>query len=195
MTANEMIYIVDKCIKEIDIIKTLNTSTAKGRHAHIILSYLIQYPEIKSIIFYDENRRKYDDRFSYSKEAYSALKNEKIIYPNVKEKFDDGIDYNAPSHKGLYFIGETHFNPYTREEFYWVKIGKAININNRMSSYNTHCPMLWRIDYARGYSNEAYYHNKLRKCCIGLCNHNQEWFLVTRETYLAMCEKGFAYFD
>ena len=64
-----------------------------------------------------------------------------------------------------------------------------------MNQYNTHCPMLWRIDFIREYSKENYYHEQLRKICLNSCNHNKEWFLVDRETYLEMCEKGFAYFD
>ena len=52
--------------------------------------------------------------------------------------FEDGINYEVPAEKGLYFIGETHFNPITDEKYYWVKVGKASNLKNRMKSYNTH---------------------------------------------------------
>jgi hypothetical protein len=112
------------------------------------------------------------------------------------DSFDDGIDYTVPNDSGLYFIGETHFNPITREEFYWVKIGKSNNLAKRMKQYNTCCPMLWRIDFAVGEEEfEEYYHNWLYTKAIATCNHNEEWFLVDRETYLEMCEKGFAYFN
>lgn len=194
-TIEDILRITNLCLEEIETIKNVHTSSVKKKHAENILHLRKQYPEIQAIIFYDSHRRKYDDRFSYSRPAYEALKNGETLYPVKKEKFDDGINYEAPSYKGLYFLGETHFNPITREEFYWVKIGKAVNINNRMSQYNTHCPMLWRIDFTPEYNSENYYHAQLRKHCIGLCNHNQEWFLVTRETYLEMCEKGFAYFN
>ena len=193
-TIEDVLRITELCLKEIDTIKAVQTSFTKKQHAEKILYLRERYPEIQAIIFYDSHRRSYNDRFSYSHSAYDALKNN-VLYPVKKEKFDDGINYDAPSHKGLYFLGETHFNPITHEEFYWVKIGKAVNIRNRMSQYNTHCPMLWRIDFTHEYAKEDYYHTQLKKHCIGLCNHNQEWFLVTRETYLAMCEKGFAYFD
>ncbi len=114
--------------------------------------------------------------------------------------FEDGINYNAPEQAGLYFIGETHFNPFTKEEFYWIKIGLSTNLAKRMKQYNTCCPMLWRIAFKTNLNKcleneEEEYHDKLRKIAIASCNHNEEWFLVDRETYLEMCEKGFSYFD
>ena len=109
--------------------------------------------------------------------------------------FEDGIDYNAPKEKGLYFIGATHFNPFTNEQFYWVKIGKSENLYNRMKSYDSTTAMLWRIDFSKDYDKETEYHNKLLQNCINTCNHNDEWYRVDRETYLAMSEKGFDYFN
>lgn len=117
------------------------------------------------------------------------------------QDFNDGINYNAPEYCGLYFLGETHFNPITREEFYWVKIGKATNIKKRLSDYNTHCPMLYRIDFKKcfsdrvAYQEEAYYQDKIKAVAIATNNHNKEWFLVDRNTYLEMCAKGFSYFN
>lgn len=123
-------------------------------------------------------------------EAMMELPPEKEI-----EDFNDGINYTAPTSKGLYFIGETHFNPFTNEKFYWVKIGKSTNLKKRMNQYNTCCPMLWRIGFSDKYDEEEFYHDWLYEHCEATCNHNEEWFLVNRETYLEMCEKGFAYFD
>ena len=112
-----------------------------------------------------------------------------------KEAFDDGINYDAPNEKGLYFVGETHFNPLTNEKFYWVKIGKATNLKNRMKGYNVSNPMLYRIDFSNEYDKEEEYHVKLMEKAIAKCNHNTEWFLVSEENYLEMCEKGFNYFN
>lgn len=119
------------------------------------------------------------------------------VYPEYDpEEFSDGIDYNYPACSGLYFVGQTHFNPITKEEFYWVKIGKASNIANRMAGYRTSCPMLYHIDYRKGSQKaEKVYHILLKSKSIAKCNHNKEWFMVDRETYLEMCEKGFSYFD
>ena len=115
--------------------------------------------------------------------------------------FDDGINYDAPEYCGLYLIGETHFNPITNETFYWVKEGKANNIKKRLADYNTHCPMLYRIDFKKcfnereAYRVEAQYQAKLKECAIASNNHNKEWFLVDRNTYLEICAKGFNYFN
>ena len=113
----------------------------------------------------------------------------------------DGINYDAPEYCGLYLIGETHFNPITNETFYWIKEGKANNIKKRLADYNTHCPMLYRIDFKKcfsekdAYKMEAYYQEKLKECAIASNNHNKEWFLVDRKTYLEICAQGFNYFN
>ena len=114
--------------------------------------------------------------------------------------FADGINYDAPAEAGLYFLGETHFNPFTHEEFYWVKIGLSTNLKRRMKEYDTHCPMLWRIGYILADNDclereEEWYHDKIKEVGIATCNHNEEWFLVDRNTYLEMCAKGFNYFN
>ena len=95
----------------------------------------------------------------------------------------------------MYFVGETHFNPITDEKFYWVKIGKATNLKQRMQNYNTHNPMLWRVDFSLDYDKEEYYHKRLNEVAIAKCNHNNEWFLVDKTTYLEMSEKGFKFFE
>ena len=110
---------------------------------------------------------------------------------NIVKAFDDGINYDAPDKAGLYFIGETHFNPRTMMLYYWVKIGLSINLRKRMKQYDTHCPMLWRIDFKTDLEfdleiEEEHYHDKLKEIATACCNHNEEWFLVDRETYLAM---------
>lgn len=115
--------------------------------------------------------------------------------PPIKT-YDDGINYNAPNESGLYFIGETHFNPFNDEKFYCVKIGKATNLAKRMKQYDTHNPMLWRIDFAVGAEAlEGHYHNLLAQIAEARCNHNEEWFFVNRMTYFKMCKQGFHFFD
>lgn len=115
---------------------------------------------------------------------------------NIIHSLSDGINYDTPNEPGLYFLGETHFNPITHEEFYCVKIGRASNLRRRLKEYDTHNPMLWRIDYSVDNEEmEHYYHHRLYDVAIATCNHNKEWFFVDRQTYLEMCEKGFSYFD
>ena len=130
---------------------------------------------------------------------YSTFPEELSDFTPPVLEFEDGIDYNAPTYCGLYLVGETHFNPLTKEEFYWIKVGKAKNIANRMSQYNTCCPMLYRIGYLRcrdereAYQMEKLYHDRLANVAIGLCNHNTEWFLMDKQTYLDICAYGFNY--
>ena len=115
--------------------------------------------------------------------------------------FDDGINYDTPAYSGLYLIGSTYFNPITDEKYYWIKVGRANNIDHRMSKYNTCCAMLYRIDYKcindddECKEAEILCHEKLFDVSLATCNHNREWFLVDRETYLEICGKGFSYFN
>ena len=164
-----------------------SSSTGKGFSGRRMDNLMEEYPVLNEY-WERTNARRWVDRFVKIKDVTNLTPDTEI------PDFDDGIDYDAPNAKGLYFIGETHFNPITHEEFYWVKIGKAVNLRNRMRQYNTHCPMLWRIDFSGDYAYENVYHIWLRQHCIAACNHNEEWFMVDRDTYLAMCEKGFAYF-
>lgn len=160
-------------------------SCERTRKFNIAYSLYEIYPEIQEKYLFT-GAYKIADRFILKTKGMTS----------AKHHFNDGINYDVPYYGGLYFIGETHFNPYTKEEFYWVKIGKSSNLAKRMKQYNTCCPMLWRIDFEIDAEElEGHYHNWLYEHCEAICNHNEEWFLVNRETYLEMCEKGFAYFD
>ena len=117
------------------------------------------------------------------------------------EDFEDGIDTSSPEWCGVYLVGATHFNPFTHEEFYWVKNGKAKNIAKRMSQYDTCNPMTFHIDFKKcGSEKEAYlvediYKEKLKTIALNSCAKNDEWFRVSRETYLAICAGGYNYLD
>lgn len=137
--------------------------------------------ELQDKYDYYPKARKYSERF--------------VLKGSQSPIFEDGINYTAPNKKGLYFVGETHFNPFTDEKFYWVKIGRGVNLKNRLRDYDTHNPMLWRIDFSTKFEKEEWYHKKLNEVAIAKCNHNKEWFLVDRTTYLEMCEKGFKFFE
>ena len=153
--------------------------------------------EVKRHWEYHPSKAMYKDRFAIRKQP---LADKLINKPKEKHDFDDGINYDAPDYCGLYFIGETHFNPITNEKFYWVKIGKASNIRERLRKYNTHCPMLYRIDFKKCSNNdvsqlEKGYQAAIKSVALASNNHNKEWFLVDEKTYLTMCDKGFAYFN
>lgn len=138
---------------------------------------------------YDDKAVKYIDKFYQRK--WEAPK----LMP-----FEDGINYDAPEDEGLYFIGMVNANPHTGDLYYWVKIGYSSMLKDRMRNYNTDCPMLWRIGFNTAYGEqsriaEKQYHRMLNKIALASCNHNDEWFLVSRDTYFEMCSKGFSYFD
>ena len=120
-----------------------------------------------------------------------------------------------PHSGGLYLVGNTAFNPHTAEPYYMVKIGMSTNIYNRMRTYASDNPMMFHIDYrtvpAQDYmmlpkyerttamkrdieQYEARYHQEMearRFCHFEYCN---EWYLVSKEVYMEICERGFDYF-
>lgn len=111
--------------------------------------------------------------------------------------------YTATLQKGLYLVSQCLFNPYTDERFYLIKAGKASHMSERMNQYNTYNPMMYHIDYhyVRADADnkvkllEEFCHNQLRH--VAIKNEEiraREWFEVSRETYLEICEKGFAWF-
>lgn len=164
------------------------------------LDYPTRKKHFDSAVFlyacFDEVR----EEFEYCPKEVALAKRFARRDRKILNLFEDGINYAVPREAGLYFIGETHFNPYTKEEFYWVKIGLSTNLAKRMKQYDTHCPMLWRIAFKTNLHKcleieEEYYHDRLKEIAVAGCNHNEEWFLVNRETYLEMCDKGFSYFD
>lgn len=146
------------------------------------------FDALREEFFYDEKACNYSDKFC----------RREWVAPELP-RFEDGINYDAPEEEGLYLIGEVNANPYTEELFYWIKPGYSKNIAERMKQYNTCCPMLWRADFKTDCDNpkqeEKYYHKMMNKIGIAKCNHNEEWFLVDKKTYLKICSKGFSYFD
>lgn len=109
---------------------------------------------------------------------------------NKENPMRDGF----PAEAGIYLIGETHFNPITREELYFLKVGSSINLRDRMKSYRTSNPCLFHIDYLLGHNLEYTYQCELVEVAESLVEGTHEWMKVDRETYLAICEDGFNYF-
>ncbi len=99
---------------------------------------------------------------------------------------------------GIYLIGSTFFNPITKEEFYWVKVGQSIKISERIKGYKTENPMVWEIEFCYlpllwVNTAETLCHEILAEKCSEVVG--SEWFAVSRETYLEICEKKFNWFD
>ena len=169
-------------------IDTENGYPCRKAHLFTAITLYNAFSELQKEFVYNESACFYADKFERRDLASAPL-----------SRFEDGINYDAPEEEGLYLIGEVNANPYTLELFYWVKTGYSKNIAERLKKYDTHCPMLWRADFKTDCCNaradEKYYQKLLNRIGVAKCNHNEEWFLVSRETYLAICEKGFSYFD
>jgi hypothetical protein len=173
------------------MLKAKRTSTRKY-HADIILNLMKMVPELKEYWGYNPNEFHWQDRiFKVGEEKVSKIEVEVFVDQATNLR-------NAPSFEGLYFVGTTHFNPITNEQFFAVKIGLSNNINKRMSQYRTNCAMLYPIGYKQceDYVNqELRYQGKLSRIALFANQNNDEWYFVDRQTYLDLCEKGFDYFD
>lgn len=118
---------------------------------------------------------------------------------DVFENEEDPLRFTPPQKPGLYLVGSTHFNPYTKEEFYLIKVGTSKNICQRMKSYKGVNPLMFHIDYAttEKYPNLTEYdcHTILFSICENRIDGCDEWVKVSRETYLQICEKKFNFFE
>ena len=115
------------------------------------------------------------------------------------ENFANKLRFSAPKESGLYLIGNTIFNPLTDEKFYLVKVGIGSNLKNRMSAYKTHNPLMFHIDFhvATGEwedISEKECHMILLENCISRIERVDEWFIVSKEKYFEICDKGFNFF-
>lgn len=117
-------------------------------------------------------------------------------------KHDDGQTYNdLPYWGGLYLLGMITVDDNDPETLlYWVKPGKASHMNERLTSYNTCNPHYKRFDLLRidnptkrsAWEKQA--HKIMEQVGIAHCNHNDEWFLVSKQIYFDIKEQGFGYF-
>lgn len=93
---------------------------------------------------------------------------------------------------GLYLIGQSNIDPFTKEISYWVKVGLTTNPNSRFSSYRTCSPTILYIDWIEIVSpqiQEPRYHAALNNICLK--THQDEWFQITEAMYLNICNSGF----
>lgn len=134
-------------------------------------------------------------------EEFRRMVEESADLCNKSKMFDNVNDpkrYSAPKAQGVYLIGNTLFNPHTNEQYYLVKVGESSNIYNRMKSYRTTNPMVFHIDFLEIKESACVFehqcHVLMFKEGFVLNKDTSEWFLVNRETYLEICEKGFKYF-
>ena len=115
----------------------------------------------------------------------------------VREYVESFEEHEPKEECGCYLIGNTAFNPMTKEEFYFIKIGKSVNIKKRMKTYSSCCPSITKIDYLtceeeRLNSLENHCHTELWRLGEQVKNRgSREWFRVSREVYLNLCDTGF----
>ena len=93
----------------------------------------------------------------------------------------------AVHESGLYLMGQCIFNPFTKEEYYLVKVGKSLDLYQRLRQYTTPNPQIFLIDYLLGkehYEEESFYQSIIETALGGKKYHSREWFQVSREVYL-----------
>jgi hypothetical protein len=157
-----------------------------------ILSIMETYPELTQYWMYLPHEFLWQDRFVRVGDYQPT--------PEVPVFYDDRTNLKlAPKLQGLYFYGNTAFNPETNEVQFWVKIGVSTNLYNRAKAYCTCNPSTYVIGYktiadTSCYRQEHEYHQLLSRIALFQNQNSEEWWMVDRETYLAMCEKSFDFF-
>lgn len=56
-------------------------------------------------------------------------------------------EYEIPTYSGLYLIGETNYEDDTNRLVHKVKVGKGINLCDRLNRYNTYTTSAQLFDY------------------------------------------------
>ena len=185
---------IENCYK---IMKMCGSTQGRKYNANKILLIMNQCPKVLDYWYYNPEQFCIVDRFGRIKPKQSTqtkitIINHIVCDPTYQTR-------NAPTEEGVYFIGNTAFNPYTNEKQYWVKVGMTYSsIKKRLRNYDTHSPSTYHIDYfpcKEAGVKEGEYHKLLAKVSLGLSERNTEWWLVDEVTYLKMCALGFEYFN
>ena len=161
--------------------KNCVSTAGKKNNGEYMINLLHENPILSEYWSYLPNKRYWDNRFK---------KDRKIIsYPPT----------NEGTTCGLYLVGSTYFNPFTREEYYWIKVGLSVDIQKRMKQYATHNPMLWKQSFLPLGADKINYvetlcHNDLNEKAYKIAENTNEWYLVSREVYLDICEKEWDWF-
>ena len=185
---------IENCYKRM---KMCGSTQGRKYNANKILLIMNQCPKVLDYWYYNPEQFCIVDRFGRIKPKQSTqtkitIINHIVCDPTYRTR-------TAPTEEGVYFIGNTAFNPYTNEKQYWVKVGMTYSgIKKRLRNYDTHSPSTYHIDYfpcKDAGVKEGEYHNLLAKVSLGLSERNTEWWLVDEVTYLKMCALGFEYFN
>lgn len=189
----------------------------KALHYEITLKKFMENPQSRDVI--REYYKKMNDNKKLVRKILSLMVEDSILTDAtyitryyhftkdgncIKNGFVDTTEFcgnELPQEKtGCYLLGQTNFNPFTNEKFYWIKVGQAINVKKRMNSYASHSPMVYKIDYLYCDANklnliETLCHEELKDhYAISTAQGSKEWFAVSEETYLEICEHKFNWF-
>ena len=175
-----------------NLLKTCTSTSGRASNGYKIIAIIKENPQVKKYWEYLPNEFYWIDRFKKIEKYVQPLYEAPPIFQDEATNLR-----TAPECCGLYFIGETHFNPFTDEKFYCVKIGLSNNIKKRMNGYRSCTSMVYPIEFLETYDYinlEHYYHNLLNQIAIYRNQNNDEYWFVDKETYLQMCQQGFDYF-
>lgn len=119
------------------------------------------------------------------------------------------LDYSkeaiAEDKEGIYLVGCTTFDPFTNEQFYFLKIGYSKNVKKRLKTgYGTHCPNIFNIanlyKKPKGVESikdaEAICHSFLNDWIGKRFKRNcVEWYQVPKSTYIAISSMKESFFN
>lgn len=96
---------------------------------------------------------------------------------------------------GLYLIGQALYNPFTKDVYYWIKVGQTKRLSNRVSAYRTNSSAIYFIDWieTNQLECEEHYHKILDKLCSK--KHRNEWFQINENLFLNLYNNGFPVLD
>lgn len=171
------------------------SSSGRKYNEKKILIIMQAHPEVLSYWYYNPKKSYIVERFGrvqqMREQTQIAIVNHIVYDPSYQAR-------NTPSARGVYFLGDTAFNPYTGEKQFWVKIGKSADMEVRLKKYDTHSPSIYHIDYLPCPNEdevECKYHHLLYGVSLGRSERSKEWWLVDEATYLKMSALGFEFFD
>lgn len=118
----------------------------------------------------------------------------------VKKISQKGLAVANNALAGLYLLGTCEFNPFTSKKTFWVKIGKASDVLQRMRAYSCHNPAHLEIDFLSLPKNqidrlEKECHRQLKEICENVASDSKEWFAVSEKFFHEIYNKKFNFFN
>lgn len=167
----------------------------KWRYFAILINAILNDSEINHLYSFDLDAFYWDDRIC--RKSIEVAPKAIILRPT--EIYNSTIpvcyDTSEQDFGGLYFIAASYHHPITKHPIYAVKVGQsAYNIGARIKSYGTANPFIYHEkehvlpDFLCPDADEKTCHRFLQSIAIQALDKNTEWFIVTKTTYLRLCE-------